>query len=213
MSFTTEAVTVTEQLNFSGATVLNTGTLTFPETSCNILGDTTTNTVTNKNITGTTNTVDANNLRNGSTWEYPLGGAAASSGQFLGYNGTSIVWGTPGGSPTSGTNTTTGATTVNTETIPTVTGTTYLVKTSVVGRRTDTAQATGNVGVTCTGTFTNISGTLTSNGLTTLLQNNSLSNNPPNATLAINSANIVVQVTGVAGQNYTWLSNTVTISI
>ncbi len=53
------------------------------------------NALTNKTITGTTNSVDANTLRFGSTYAVPLGGSAPTSGQVLGYNGTNAVFQTP----------------------------------------------------------------------------------------------------------------------
>ncbi len=53
------------------------------------------NAMTNKTITGSTNSVDANTLRYGSTYAVALAGAAPTSGQVLGYNGTNAVFQTP----------------------------------------------------------------------------------------------------------------------
>jgi hypothetical protein len=51
--------------------------------------------LTNKTITGITNNVDANSIRNGSTWVTALGGLAPATNQVLSYNGTNAVWSTP----------------------------------------------------------------------------------------------------------------------
>ena len=48
------------------ATITNTGTITLPTSTDTLVSRATTDTITNKTIIGTTNTVDANNLRNGS---------------------------------------------------------------------------------------------------------------------------------------------------
>jgi hypothetical protein len=72
-------------------------TLNIPNitTTDTILTAAATQTETNKTITGTTNTVDANNLRNGSTWVVPLGGAAPTANQVLAYNGSNTIWTSP----------------------------------------------------------------------------------------------------------------------
>ncbi len=72
-------------------------TLTFPSTTDTFVGRDSTDTLTNKTITGTTNTVDANNLRNGSTWAVSLSGSAPTNNQILTYNGTNAVWQTNSG--------------------------------------------------------------------------------------------------------------------
>jgi hypothetical protein len=49
-------------------------------------------TLTNKTITGTTNSVDANTLRSGSAYAIALGGSAPTTNQVLSYNGMNAVW-------------------------------------------------------------------------------------------------------------------------
>lgn len=49
-------------------------------------------TLTNKILTGISNTIDANVLRNGSTYAVALSGVAPTSNQVLTYNGTNAVW-------------------------------------------------------------------------------------------------------------------------
>jgi Trk K+ transport system NAD-binding subunit len=96
--------TTTKQLAFSlsGATASTTTTLafaqttgrtlTFPDATDTLVARATTDTLTNKTITGTTNTVDANNLRNGSTWVVSLSGAIPLTNYILSYNGSNAVW-------------------------------------------------------------------------------------------------------------------------
>ena len=72
------------------------GTLTLPTSTDTLVGQATTDTLTNKTITGTTNSVDANTLRYGSTYAVaPWVGAAPTSGQVLTYNGTAVTFQTP----------------------------------------------------------------------------------------------------------------------
>jgi hypothetical protein len=68
--------------------------ISYPDTSDTFAVLATAQSFTNKTITGTTNNVDANSLRNGATWVVPMGGVAPSTNQFLSYNGTSAVWST-----------------------------------------------------------------------------------------------------------------------
>ena len=64
--------------------------------SGNFVGTTDVQSLTNKTLTGTTNAIDANNLRNGSTWVVSMSGSAPSSGQVLtATSATSASWSTP----------------------------------------------------------------------------------------------------------------------
>ena len=50
-----------------------------------------TQTLTNKTVTGTTNIIEANRMRNGSTWIVPYGGSAPAADNVLTYNGNSAI--------------------------------------------------------------------------------------------------------------------------
>lgn len=63
--------------------------------SSNIVKTTATQTLTNKTLKDSTNNIDANTLRFGSTWTADLGGAAPVSSNILTYNGTNAVWAAP----------------------------------------------------------------------------------------------------------------------
>ncbi len=94
----------------SGTSVVNTlangyisshRNLTLPTSMDTLVGRTIAASMTNKTITGTTNTVDANTLRYGSTYAVALAGAAPTANQVLTYNGTNAVFQTPAAPVTS----------------------------------------------------------------------------------------------------------------
>jgi len=75
------------------ASVANVGTiLNMPELTDTLVARATVDTLSNKTITGTSNSVDANTLRSGSTYAVPLGGVAPVVNDILSYNGTNAVW-------------------------------------------------------------------------------------------------------------------------
>ncbi|MDR3562975.1 MAG: hypothetical protein P4N59_16290, partial [Negativicutes bacterium] len=86
------ASTVTTNANLTGD-ITSVGNAT--TASAAIAKLTTAQTLTNKTITGTTNNVDANTIRNGSTWAVPFSGAAPTTSNILTYNGTNAVWQAP----------------------------------------------------------------------------------------------------------------------
>ena len=211
MSISSPGVTVNGELNISGATVLNTGTLTFPTTSCNILGDTTSNTVTNKNITGTSNLVDANNLRNGSTWSYSLGGNPPEVNQTLQFNGSQIVFASTGGTFSISSIGTSGSVPAALQAISLPVGSTYVINSTIIGNINPMpATGVGNVGVTIIATISSGSSGLHVAPTTSILTQNDNSGNAPNATIiTINSPpTAIIQITGVASTNYLWTSYT-----
>ena len=77
------------------ASISNGGTLTLPTSSDTLVARATSDTLLNKNITGLSNYVDANVLRNGSTWAMPLGGAAPATNNVLTFDGTQALWSAP----------------------------------------------------------------------------------------------------------------------
>ncbi|MDR3564464.1 MAG: hypothetical protein P4N59_23940, partial [Negativicutes bacterium] len=91
-SLTGNATTVTTNANLTGD-ITSVGNAT--TASASIAKLTTTQTLTNKTITGTTNNVDANTIRNGSTWVVPFSGATPATNNILTYNGTNAVWQAP----------------------------------------------------------------------------------------------------------------------
>ncbi|MDR3595457.1 hypothetical protein, partial [Clostridium sp.] len=77
--------------NSNTVSTLRGGTVSIPTGSDTVATLTALQTLTNKNITGTTNTVEATKMRNGSTWSVSFGGAAPTTGQLLGYNGSNTT--------------------------------------------------------------------------------------------------------------------------
>ena len=75
--------------------IKNIGTLTLPTSTDTLIGRDTVDTMTSKTITGPTNNVDANNLRNGENWVIPLSGSSPSSDQVLTYDGSNAIWKNP----------------------------------------------------------------------------------------------------------------------
>lgn len=99
--------TINGSLNLpSGASLVNNShTLILPgstghtTTSGIIPATDTTDTLTNKTITGTTNTVSANSIHNGSTWTLSMGGSAPTSNGLVlstATNGSTTSWATNG---------------------------------------------------------------------------------------------------------------------
>lgn len=207
MSRTVSELNVLNQLTISGATVNNGGILTFPTSTTTIVGTDTTNTLTNKNITGTTNTVDANNLRNGSTWVISLSGSAPINGQKLTYNGTNAVW--ESDDSTVATVTTTDATVTALETIATTSDQSYLIRTRVTSRRSDSGSESN--GYVLTGLFKNVAGTVTQVNITDRLEFEDSS--AWNTIFAISGTNILINVTGEASKTIQWKSSTETLSV
>ena len=85
--------------------------------------------------------------------------------------------------------------------IPTATNTAYVVWAYVVGK--STSGATAGVGGRVDGVFRNAAGTLTSVGVSATVNEDFASGNPT-FTLTTSGTNIILQVTGFAGQNITW---------
>lgn len=207
MSRTVSDLTVLNQLTINGATVNNGGMLTFPTATTNIVGTDTINTLTNKNITGTTNTVDANNLRNGSTWIIPLSGAAPINGQKLTYDGTNAVW--VSDNDAIATVTTTDATVTTLDTIATSSNVSYFIKTKIIARSSDPGSQSN--GYQLIGIFNNSAGTVTQVSTTDRLEFEN--NSTWNAVFTISGTNVVINVTGEASKTIQWKSSTETISV
>ena len=212
MSRTVSDLTVLNQLTISGATVVNGtggtgGILTFPTSSTTIVGTDTTNTLTNKTITGTTNNVDANNLRNGSSWVIPLSGVAPTNGQILTYNGTGAVWMANDSNVT--TATTSGATATTLDTVATTSDTSYFIKTKIIARRSDSGSETN--GYQLIATFQNVSGTVTQVTTTDRLEFENSS--AWNAVFTISGTDILIVVTGETGKTIQWKGSTEVISV
>ena len=77
------------------SSISNGGIVTIPSGADTLVTLTASQTLINKTLTGTTNSIDANTLRNGSTYAVSLAGSAPSSSQVLTYNGTNGVWQNP----------------------------------------------------------------------------------------------------------------------
>ena len=75
--------------------LINTGTITLPTVTGTLSTLANAETLTNKTITGTTNSVEANSMRNGSTWVVPYSGGAPATNNILTYNGTNAIWAAP----------------------------------------------------------------------------------------------------------------------
>src|SRR5271163_3363627 len=73
-------------------TATNNITLSLPISTDTLVGRNTTDILLNKTINSTTNTVGANVLYNGSTWNVPIGGAAPTADQVLSFDGVNVVW-------------------------------------------------------------------------------------------------------------------------
>jgi hypothetical protein len=212
MSGSYNILTARSQFIFTGATVTNTGTLTFPTITTTIVGRNTTDALTNKTITSSTmndstNTVGANNLYNGATWSIPLGGPAPSDGQVLTYSaaGTNIQFSSGGATSGSGTTTTAAPTVI--QTVPTATNTVYEVTTVFVAKRTDAA-VEGFSGEISAG-FKNVAGTVTQIGGTGNTAFTTFSDTGVSDTWTVNfvitGTNITVSVTGQVAKTISWV--------
>lgn len=205
---TTDTLTNKTLINPVISTIYNSDILVLPQGPDTIVARNTTDILKNKIITGTTNIVDANNLRNGTTWLVPLGGDPPNTNQVLTYNGTDAVWQTPIETNTSSNTETTNDTTVVLETIPTVSNQTYLIKTTIVARRTDSDSE--SAGYILNALFKNINGTITQIGITDRLEFEDV---PAwDALLTISETNILITVTGEVAKTIQWKSVTTTVS-
>lgn len=215
-------IVIRTNMNFTGATVTNTGTLTFPTTTTTIVGRDTTDALSNKTITSSTmnsstNTVGANNLYNGSTWTAAISGPTPTTGQVLTCTGAGVLqFATASNSPVTGTGTTTdGTTLVTLATIPIPAGTSYLI-TDLVGKRTDQVVTGYAYSQTYKASFENISGTVTQAGgagqyISQVMADTNVAG--LSTTYTISGTNVLVQITGLAATTLQWDSFTTVRSV
>lgn len=127
------------------------------------------------------------------------GSGTAGSMMISGYTTGTNVWSNE--IVVSGSTSSTSATPQTLCVIPTATNTAYVVWAYVVGK--STSGATAGVGGRVDGVFRNAAGTLTSVGVSATVNEDFASGNPT-FTLTTSGTNIILQVTGFAGQNITW---------
>lgn len=221
MSASFQSVTARNQLTITGATVTNVGTLTFPTITTTIVGRNTTDALTNKTITSSTmndstNTVGANNLYNGSSWTVAISGPTPTVGEVLTCTSAGVVQ-FQTGSTTNGSGTTTdGVTPVTLATIAIPANTVYLLKTDLVGKRTDTLIAGYAFSQTYSAAFENVSGTVTeAGGVNNYSSQVWADTNTQGLSTAytISGTNVLVQITGLATMTFSWNSYTTTRSV
>lgn len=217
MSASFQNLTARNQLTITGATVTNVGTLTFPTTTTTIVGRNTTDALTNKTITSSTmndstNTVGANNLYNGSTWTAAISGPTPTVGEVLTCTATGVVQFQTGSGTTNGSGTTTdGTTPVTLATIAIPSNTVYLLKTDLVGKRTDTLVAGYAFSQTYSAAFENVSGTITEAGGVNNYSSQIWSDTNTqglSAVYTISGTNVLIQITGLAAITLSWNSYT-----
>lgn len=203
---------VRNNLNITGATVTNVGTLTFPTSTTTIVGGDTVDTLTNKTINSTTNTVAANILYNGATWNIPLGGSAPSAEQVLTFSGGVLQFTNANANATAGTAITTTATPTTTTTIPIPLNDVLILDTNASAIRTD-GGGTESFGYQLISTFKNVAGVVTETapGGSAQLIFNEAGSATWNVTYVISGSNVLVTVTGEAAKTISWKTLTIAV--
>jgi hypothetical protein len=196
-----ELITTTA-LDFTGATVTNSQVLTFPTTATNIVGDNTTNTLTNKTISDISNDVAANALRNGATIT-ALSETGPTNGQVLSYDGTEVAWIDLPSSPISTHKIVTqDDSDVDIFTFTTEANTSYLFRAKIIAR---TVSETANtVGYVLTAVFYNDGTGAVAVSVNDVLQF------PPNATYTAeflaSTNDVVLRINGSATEDVDWVA-------
>lgn len=219
MTTSYSTVIARNNLIFTGATVTNGGTLTFPTTTTTIVGTDTTDTLTNKTFTNSTindptNNVAANSLYNGAVWSATLsGGVTPTVGQVLTYTAAGVAqFSTFTGALTGSGTTTDAVTPVVVGTIPVATDTVVNIRTDVVAKRTDTAPAGFGYTQVLQATFVNSAGTVTFAGGSGNFGSQIFSDAAAagiTVTFIIVGTNVTISVTGIAAQTYAFNSYSV----
>lgn len=188
-------------------------TLSLPDASDMLIGRSTSDTLINKTITASTNTVSANSLKTSGSDVNISTAAPPSSGQILtATSPTLAIWqdiSIPGTSLSSGSITTNNSTSTTIETLSISTpNKTYLISSKISAYNT----TDNNAGAyKIEGAFVNIAGTISSLDLPMISSWISISSPfTQNSSIAfqISGTNILIQVTGAASKSINWKSAT-----
>lgn len=200
-SRSTATLNIHETLNITGATVINSGALTFPTSTTNIVGSDTVDTLTNKTIIGPSNNIEANTLRS-TSWTVPLLGPAPKDGQQLTYSATNngALWVST--EPTITILQTTNSKPTNIVNVATVSSKIYLIEARILAKRTN-GNATAIFKLA--GAFkAEANGVLSQIGSTDITSFVSPKQTMYSADFSIDSINVVTTVTGAENNTVDW---------